>query len=729
VPRSPRALRGFLGLAGFYRRFIKGYAVLASPLTKLLSQGQFQWSPEATEAFQKLKDAITRAPVLALPDFKVPFVVETDASNTGMGTVLSQGGHPIAFFSKQFCPRMASASTYIRELAAITATVKKWRQYLLGHRFTILTDHRSLRELMSQAIQTPEQHRYLVRLLGFDYTIQYRSGQTNTVADALSRVNEDNQASLYMLTMPRLVFIEDLRKELARTPAFKELYEQIQANPTKYPDHSVTSGLILHKGRIWLPSTSSFIKLLLEEFHQTPVGGHMGVQKTLQHLQENFKWDSMRTDVHNFIANCITCQQTKYDNRKPGGLLCPIPIPALPWEDLSMDFIVGLPAYKGNTCILVIVDRFSKWLHLGMLPPHHTAYTVALLFMEIARKLHGMPRSIISDRDPLFVSKFWKELFTMSGTRLRLSSAHPQTDGQTKVANQIIKQYLRAYVHQKPATWGHYLMWAEWSYNTSCHSTTWMTPFEITYGRKPPSFPQYITGTSRIDVVDELLTQREEVFASLRKKLSKAQERMKETTDKGCRDQEFNVGDWVLVKLRPHRQTSVAGAPYLKLAKRYYGPFRILDRLGKVAYKLQLPDHSKIHPVFHVSLLKAYIAAADANRSAELPPEDVNNKPIVKPLTIIASKVVPSETGPRRMVLVQWVGLPPEDASWEDWSEFQTLHDLKDKVWFEGQGSDTQQTQGVPLAEQGEDNNGGVSLARPKRRIAPPSYLEDYVRE
>ena len=167
----------------------------------------------------------------------------------------------------------------------------------------------------------------------------------------------------------------------------------------------------------------------------------------------------------------------------------------------------------------------------------------------------------------------------------------------------------------------------------------------------------------------------------------------------------------------------------MKLAKRYYGPFRILDRLGKVAYKLQLPDHSKIHPVFHVSLLKAYIAAADANRSAELPPEDVNNKPIVKPLTIIASKVVPSETGPRRMVLVQWVGLPPEDASWEDWSEFQTLHDLKDKVWFEGQGSDTQQTQGVPLAEQGEDNNGGVSLARPKQRVAFPSYLEDYVRE
>ena len=454
-PRSPRALRGFLGLAGFYRRFIKGYAILASPLTKLLSQGQFQWLPEVTEAFQKLKDAITEALVLALPDFKAPFVVETDTSNTGMGAVLSQGGHPIAFFSKQFCPRMANTSTYVRELAAITAAVKQWWQYLLGHGFTILMDHRSLRELMSQAIQTPEQHHFLVRLLGFDYAIQYHSGQSNTVADALLRVNEDNQASLYMLTMPQLVFMEDLRKELTHTPVFKELYKQIQADPTKHPDHSVTSGLILHKGRIWLPPTSSFIKPLLEEFHKTPVGGHMGVQKTLQRLQENFMWDSMRTDVRNFVAQCITCQHTKYDNRKLGGLLCPIPIPALPWEDLSMDFIVGLPAYKGNTCILVIVDLFSKGLHLGMLRPHHTAYTVAMLFMEIAGKLHGMPRSIISDCDPLFVSKFWKKLFTMSGTRLRLSSAyHPQMDGQTEVANRVIEQYLRAYAHQKPATWG-----------------------------------------------------------------------------------------------------------------------------------------------------------------------------------------------------------------------------------------------------------------------------------
>lgn len=227
TPRSPWALRGFLGLARFYRRFIRGYAALAAPLTKLLCHGQFQWSSEANVTFQKLKDAITVAPALTFPNFKVPFVVETDTLGVGMGAVLSQGGHPIAFFNKQFCPRMANSSTYVRELAAITVAVKKWRQYLLGHQFIIMTDHRSLRELMNQAVQTPEQHCYLARLLGFNYTIQYRSGQTNIVADALSRAMEEPPASFYPLSMPWFIFIEDLRKELASLPAFVELRKQI----------------------------------------------------------------------------------------------------------------------------------------------------------------------------------------------------------------------------------------------------------------------------------------------------------------------------------------------------------------------------------------------------------------------------------------------------------------------------------------------------------------------
>lgn len=188
--------------------------------------------------------------MLALPDFTIPFVVETDASGLGMGVVLSQGGHLIVFFSKQFCPKLLSSFTYVRELAPITTAVKKWRQYLLGHHFVILTDHRSLKDMMNQAIQTPKQHRYLARLLGFDYTIQYRTGKTNVVADALSRSMELSARSLFILSMPQFLFLDNIRKELLSNDEFVKLRDDIHANPTTYPEYSLTLDFIMHRGRI-----------------------------------------------------------------------------------------------------------------------------------------------------------------------------------------------------------------------------------------------------------------------------------------------------------------------------------------------------------------------------------------------------------------------------------------------------------------------------------------------
>ena len=452
----------------------------------------------------------------------------------------------------------------------------------------------------------------------------------------------------------------------------------------------------------------------------------MGVQKTLHRLQDNFIWPSIKEDTRNFIAGCVTCQHTKYDNRKPAWLLFLLPIPTRLWEDLSMDFITGLPAYRDSTCIFVVVDRFSKGLHLGMLPTQHTAYMVALLFVDMVGRLHGMPKSIVSDRDPLFISKFWRELFTLSGTKLRLSSSyHPQSDEQTEVANRIVEQYLRAFMHEKPSTWGSYLPWAEWSYNTSCHSTTGMTPFEITFGQKPLTYPQYIFGTSNVEAVDEILSQREVVFEMLLRKLLKTQSRMKANADRHRRDQEFKVGDWVMVKLRPQRQISVTGTTYSKLGKRYYGHFQVTECMGKVAYKLQLPEYSRIHPVFHVSLLKPYIATIAAPTAVDLPPLTSDNHPVVTPLAIVASKVIPSEAGPKHMVLVQWRGLPPEETSWEEWSALKILHHLEDKVLLEGHGSVTRKnTEGVPLAREVQVE----TRTRPLRVRSTPAYLKEYKR-
>lgn len=207
----------------------------------------------------------------------------------------------------------------------------------------------------------------------------------------------------------------------------------------------------------------------------------------------------MRKDVQEFIGQCVVCQQTKYGPKKPGGLLQLLPIPSNIWEDISMDFITGLPPSQGFTVILVVVDCFSKAIHLGALHPSFTAFQVADLFVSIVCKHHGYPKSIISDRDPIFISKFWSDLFKLSGTLLRMSSSyHPQTDSQIEVMNRTVEQYLRAFTHHKPSIWVKFLPWAEFHYNTSVHSASEFSPYHVVYGKPPPSVPDYILGTSTI---------------------------------------------------------------------------------------------------------------------------------------------------------------------------------------------------------------------------------------
>jgi hypothetical protein len=482
VPTNVKQLRGFLGLTGFYRKFVKNYAAIATPLTALLKHDSFMWTEQAQVAFDSLKNAMSSAPVLALPNFAEPFIIETDASGSGMGAVLIQGNHPICYYSKQFCPRMLHASTYVRELCAITSAVKKWRTYLLGTTFIICTDQRSLRELMTQIIQTPEQQFYLAKLLGYSYEIVYKPGAQNKVADALSRVH------CLMITVPHLDFLDKFKAQMRDDEEFQQSLTQIQLQPEAFPHYQILDDLIFVKGKLFIPSKSEFKQTLLEEFHSSPLGGHSGVHRTFGRLQENVFWHGMRKEVSEFVKACLVCQQTKPMTQSPYGLLQPLPIPDRVWEDISLDFVIGLPSFQTNTVILVVVDRLSKAAHFGMLPTQFTAVKVADLFAKMICRLHGMPRSMVSDRDVIFLSKFWKELFRLSGTKLRMSSAyHPQSDGQTEIVNKVLQQYLRCFVHEQPRRWGEFLHWAEWHYNTAVHTSTGLSPFQVVYGRAPPT--------------------------------------------------------------------------------------------------------------------------------------------------------------------------------------------------------------------------------------------------
>jgi hypothetical protein len=373
---------------------------------------------------------------------------------------------------------------------------------------------------------------------------------------------------------------------------------------------------------------------------------------------------------------------------------------------------------KTSTVILVVVDRFSKAAHFGMLPTSFTAQKVADLFAHMVFKHHGMPRSMVSDRDAIFMSQFWQQLFRNCGTKLRMSSAyHPQSDGQTEVVNKALQQYLRCFVNTKPSLWGKFLHLAEWHYNTTIHSSTGYSPFQVVFGKPPPTLPAYIAGSSHLEALDTTLIDRDTILQTLRKKLEKAQEAMKFYADKKRLPHPFKVGDLVLVKLRPYRQTSVAGKRNHKLSKRYFGPFAIIEQIGEVAFKLQLPAESKIHPVFHSSQLKPFHGTSenDPTIDAEVPPD-------THPIAILDWKIennVPSQ------VLVQWSNSFPEDSTWESLSDmiaaYPELH-LEDKVFSDGD-RDVMNQQEVQVEEEVE-----IATTRPKRKVTIPKRLQDCVR-
>lgn len=436
-----------------------------------------------------------------------------------------------------------------------------------------------------------------------------------------------------------------------------------------------------------MPNDLPLRRKILHEFHASPSAGHSGEQRTYHRLAQIFWWAGLRGDVRQFVRECDVCQRNKADLRKPAGLLTPLPIPDTIWADISMDFVEGLPRSNGRDVIFVVVDRLSKYAHFMTLAPPFSAKDVAREFVKGVVKLHGIPASIVSDRDKVFLSLFWRELFRLQGTELKTSTAyHPETDGQTEVVNRGFEQYLRCFVSSHPKLWERFLAWAEYWYNTTFHQS----PFEAVYGRKPPPLVQYLPGTAIVQDVDQELRSRDEVLRELKGNLEAARNRMKQVADRRRRDESFKVEDWVYLKLQPYRQHSIFKRVYQKLANRFYGPFRVAARVGTVAYKLELPDNARIHPIFQVSLLRRRLGEVSIP-TPTLPPYSFEGEPLVVPEKVLASRSV-ERNGVVDDVLVHWHALPEEDATWEVAGEMARRFpefSLEDKSIPEGVGNVT----------------------------------------
>ncbi|XP_019183954.1 PREDICTED: uncharacterized protein LOC109178857 [Ipomoea nil] len=275
-PTSVKGLRGFLGLTGYYRRFIKAYGTISRPLTNMLKKDAFQWSNESEVAFEELKKALCTAPVLTLPDFNKEFVVEADACYKGMGAVLMQGGKPVAYFSKGFGNKHLGLSIYEKEYLSIINAVDKWRPYLIGGHFIIRTDHQSLKFLLEQKITTTMQQKGLTKLLGLSYTIQYKKGVDNCVADALSRRDNQEQAELLAVSTVRPMWIEEILKSYEKDELASKLLPMNLIAPNQDSLYTVIEGLIKYKGRLYIGSNGELRSKLIAQMHHSPIGGHSG---------------------------------------------------------------------------------------------------------------------------------------------------------------------------------------------------------------------------------------------------------------------------------------------------------------------------------------------------------------------------------------------------------------------------------------------------------------------
>ncbi len=649
-------------------------------------------------------------------------ILETDASDWAYGAVLSQYDdegvlRPIAFLSKNMTPAELNYAIYDKELLAIVRALETWAAELEGTEIPIeiFTDHKALEHFSTKRKLTRRHERWIEILAPYNFRIQYRKGSENGKADALSRrpngeptQKEKDELQTHVL-LPREKFAElatleedgnVIDKIVEANRKSKELTLLRHALSTasgkkRYPGYVEEDGLLTFRGALCVPAQEAeLITRLIREVHDQPASGHPGYRKTTNLLRKGYYWPKMREMIQQYVRNCGLCSRNKHSREKYNGLLHPLPIPVRPWADISCDFVTGLPECQGYDAIFTVVDRFSKMRHYIPCRKDTSAEGMARLFICHVWRYHGLPRTIVSDRGPQFVSEFWHELCRILRIKRVLSTAHhAETDGQSEIANKEAIVHIRIYCNHNQDDWVDWLPTAEFSDNITMNASTKVSPFALNYGydptmsfdwspaKEPPRNQGQADQRSHAKLIAERMNG---IWREAAEHLREAQKSMEKFANRHRKEATYEVDDMVYLSTKDLKTQR----PSSKLEQLWVGPYRVSGKVGH-SYRLELPASMKIHPVHHASKLKR--AAQDPLPGQKVPeqgPVEVDERgdehwEVEKILD--SSWGRPGARGrkpktPELWYRVKWFGWEQDDLEWYRASEFEGSAELV-KQW------------------------------------------------
>jgi transposase InsO family protein len=674
TPKKKEDVAAFRGLTGYYRQYIKRFSDKFRPLNELLSK-DFDWKEREEEAFQKIKDEYRSEKILLIINLEKQIWVYADASDYALGSEISQldengKRRPVLFYSRKLLPAEMNYSTADKELLAIVQTLKKFQHYLRGTKYPVIvkSDHRNLRTFMTTKELNARQARWAEELSSYDFVIEHVKGKENVVADALSRRPDyeeakevDRRMKMFKEKEERLILNREFQVKMVHIESQDGIDGKIREetkNDERHPEIPIDEdGYRRFNGLILVPQ--SLEKEVIKRYHEDIREGHPGEARTVEKIQRNYYFPGTIRKVRKYIRTCDNCQRNKPIRQKPFGKMRNDKAPSRPWQQLTMDF-VDMPETqdavnrtKWNQ-VLVVVDKFSKQTILIPARKDLTAREVYHILWDRIFAIFGLPETILTDMDKIFRSKEWIQLMEDLGIEQLLSTAHhQQTDGQSERKIQEFQAYLRGYLDYEQLNWTMLLPIAQYAMNDAESATTKITPNFAVFGTVRRNGMD-----QRTDNELPLPQQMKIVHQSISQEIDWATKEFKRHYDNKRREAPgIEVGSHVYLKRRStgQKQFNIKTLrDSAKLDSLQLGPFKVEERLRNDNYRLKLPSSMRIHPIFHVSLLKPTVN------------EETSEAPVAMDDSYEVEKVLGKRTRKGKTeYLIKWTGYDDQANTWE----------------------------------------------------------------